>query len=84
MMKDGLWIATFTKESILRLVPKSKKSAVRDAWEDTDGVWIMLNEGWSADNMDSDCRTIHEGGEDCTYQETVKQLKYQIAGIRKV
>ena len=73
-----------TKEQIMKLIPKSKQAAVRDAWEDSDGVWIMLNEGWNADNMDSDCRTIHEGGEDFTYNETIANLRYQIKGIRKI
>lgn len=73
-----------TKTQIMALVPKTKKASVYDAWEDSDGVWIMLKEGWNADNMDSVCRTIHEGGEDCTMAETIRQLKYQIAGIRKL
>lgn len=72
-----------TKEQIMKLIPKSKQAAVRDAWEDSDGVWIMLNEGWNADNMDAECRTIHEGGEDFTYKETIANLRYQIKGIRK-
>lgn len=73
-----------TREQIMNLVPKSKKAAIRDAWEDSDGVWIMLNEGWNADGMDSNCRTIHEGGEDYTTAETIKQLRYQIGMIRKL
>lgn len=73
-----------TKEQIMKLIPKGKQEAVYDAWEDSDGVWIMLKEGWNADNMDTQCRTIHEGGEDYTYKETVANLRYQIKGIRKV
>ena len=73
-----------TKEQIMNLVPKSKKPAIKDAWEDSDGVWIMLNEGWNADNMDSVCRTIHEGGDGEPLSRTIKELRYQIAGIRKV
>ena len=73
-----------TKEQIMNLVPKSKREAIADAWEDSDGVWIMLKEGWNADNMDSNCRTIHEGGEDEPFSMTIKELRYQISGIRKV
>lgn len=75
-----------TKAQIMKLIPKAKKDAVYDAWEDSDGVWIMLKEGWNADYMDSECRTIHEGGEDSgqSLSETIKELKFQISGIRKV
>ena len=65
-----------TKQQIMNYIPRSKQAAVYDAWEDSDGIWIMLNEGWNADRMDSQCRTIHE--------DTVKDLRYQIAGIRRV
>lgn len=65
-----------TKDQILRYVPASKQDAIYDAWQDSDGIWIMLNEGWNADRMDFPCRTIHE--------DTVKDLRYQIAGIHRV
>lgn len=61
---------------IMKYVPKTKREAIYDAWEDSDGMWIMLKEGWNADRMDYNCRTIHE--------DTIKELRYQIAGIRKV
>lgn len=76
-----------TKASIMRMIPKEKKVSVYDAWEDSDGIWIMLKEGWNADNMDGVCRTIHEGGDDeadTPKSEILKQLKYQISGIRKL
>ena len=65
-----------TKEQIMRYVPKSKKEAVRDAYRDCDGFWICLNDGWEASRTDSGCRTIHE--------DDIKNLRYQIAGIRRV
>ena len=65
-----------TKEQIMRYIPKGKREAVYDEWEDSDGIWIMLMEGWNADRGDYRCRTIHE--------DTVKDLRYQIAGIRKL
>ena len=73
-----------TKEQILRYFPKAKKSAVREVWEDSDGIWIILHEGWNADYMDSDCRTIHCGGEDESFVDTVRELRYQIEGIRRL
>ena len=73
-----------TKASIMRMIPKEKKASVYDAWEDSDGIWIMLNEGWNADNMDDVCRTIHCGGEDEPLKATLADLKYQISGIHKV
>ena len=62
--------------SIMKYIPKSKKNAVRDCYKDEDGYWICLNEGWEASNMDAGCRTIHES--------YIRELRYQIAGIRKV
>ena len=72
------------KEQIMRMIPKSKKASVYDVWEDSDGIWIMLNEGWNADGMDYRCRTIHCGGEDERLEDTIKDLKYQIGMIRKL
>ena len=63
-------------ESIMRYIPKDKQDAVRDAYKDDDGYWICLKEGWEASRMDSDCRVIHE--------DYIKDLRYQIAGIKKV
>ena len=65
------------KESwIMRHVPKNKCCSVSEAWEDSDGIWIILMEGWNADGMDYPCRTIH-----CW---SVEELDYQIAQIRKL
>ena len=64
-----------TKEQILKYVPKRKLEAIEDAWEDSDGMWIILKDGWNADRMDWHCHTIHE--------DNVRDLRWQIAGIRK-
>lgn len=61
---------------LMRYVPKSKKESVKTAWKDSDGYWIILHDGWNADREDGPCRTIHE--------DTIKELRYQIAGIRKL
>lgn len=73
-----------TNTQIMKLIPKSKKTGIRELYQDEDGIWIILNGGWNADNMDSDCRTIHCGGEDEPMDRTIKDLKYQISGIRKL
>ena len=62
---------------IMRYIPKSKIDAIQDAYtEDENGYWIILDKHWNADHMDQDCRTIHE--------YTIKDLRYQISGIRKL
>lgn len=63
-------------KAIIDYIPKTKREAVRDAYKDEDGYWICLNEGWEATRTDSGCRTIHE--------DTIADLKYQIAGIQRV
>lgn len=60
---------------IMRYVPMYKREAIKTAWTDDDGYWIVLKEGWNADRMDFNCRTIHE--------DTIKELKYQISGINR-
>lgn len=65
-----------TREQIMSYIPESKHGAIYDAWQDSDGIWIMLNEGWNADRTDYPCRTIHE---DC-----IRDLRYQIAGINRL
>lgn len=63
---------------ILKYVPASKLSAISDAFEDEDGMWIYLKDGWYASRMDgyNVCHVIHE--------DTIQQLRYQIAGIKHV
>lgn len=63
-------------DAIIKYVPKSKRAAIYDAWRDSDGYWIMLNEGWNADRTDTCCRTIHEN--------YISDLRYQIAGITRM
>lgn len=72
-----------TDSQISRMIPKSKKNAIREIYQDQDGIWIILNDGWNADGMDFCCRTIHCGGEDESIQSTVADLKYQISMIRR-
>lgn len=63
-------------QRIMKYIPKSKAESVADAFIDEDGMWIYLKDGWNADRMDVDCHVIHE--------DTIKQLRYQIAGIRRI
>lgn len=58
---------------IMRYVPHSKHKTVKACWHDSEGYWITLNEGYCAERTDERCRTIHE--------DTIAQLRYQIAGI---
>ena len=61
---------------ILKYVPKNKLSAIRTCYKDSDGYWIVLEIGYEASRTDINCRVIH--------QWTINELRYQIAGIRKV
>ena len=64
------------ESKIWKYIPESKVDAIDEITKDDDGIWIFLCEGWEASRMDKGCRTIVE--------DNVKQLRYQIAGIRKV
>lgn len=61
--------------NILKYIPKSKLNAIKNCWKDEDGYWITLNDGWNADRVDRNAKTIHE--------DTIKDLRYQISGIIK-
>lgn len=54
-------------ENIMNYVPKSKRHAILDAYKDQDGYWICIK-------SDSG-HVIHE--------DTIQELRYQIAGIKK-
>ena len=73
-----------TVSRIRQMIPKKKQNAIREIYEDEDGFWIILNEGWNADGSDFRCRTIHCGGDGETEESTISDLKYQIACIRKL
>lgn len=60
-------------ENILKYVPKSKRVAVKDAYHDDDGYWIVLNKGYTASRTDAHCHVIKE--------DTISELRYQIGGI---
>lgn len=63
-------------KKIMKYVPKSKVDGIEDAWEDIDGMWIVVKPNWNADRMDTCCHTIHE--------DNVRELRWQITGIRKL
>lgn len=64
-----------THGEIMKMIPDSKKPGIHDAWEDSDGIWIMLKDGWIATRSCAE-RTIAE--------DYIKDLKWQIAGIKEL
>lgn len=65
---------------IMRYIPKSKQSAVKEAWIEDSlcsecrcSYWIHLNEGWHFSRLDEGARLVS--------QDTIADLRYQIAGI---
>ena len=80
--KDGY---SMTERRIWSMIPKSKKSAIRDLYIDSDGIWIALEKGWNADGMDYPARVIHCGDEESVdAPDVIADLKYQISEIRKL
>ena len=45
--------------NILNYIPKRAWPAVSDAWQDSDGYWVMLREGWHVKDYFAE-HTIHE------------------------
>lgn len=72
----GILDSDYKDEKIMRYIPKYKRDAVQSCWKDSDGYWIVLKDGFNADNMDWNCHTIHE--------DTIAELRYQISGISSV
>ncbi|WP_133966190.1 hypothetical protein [Eubacterium limosum] len=64
-------------KNILKYVPKSKRHVIFDAYKDQDGYWICIkhDSGFEASRMEPGCHVIHE--------DTIQELRYQIAGIKK-
>lgn len=74
-----------TEKQVWNMIPKSKHPAIKEAFIDSDGIWIALNPGWNADGMDYPARLIHCGeSESDDAPEVIKDLKYQISEIRKL
>lgn len=45
--------------NILNYIPKRALAAVSDAWQDSDGYWVMIREGWHVKDYFAE-HTIHE------------------------
>lgn len=45
--------------NILNYIPKRALPAIRDAWHDDDGYWVMIREGWHIEGYFAE-HTIHE------------------------
>lgn len=60
--------------NILNYIPKRALPAVRDAFHDEDGYWVMLREGWHVEGYFAE-RTIHE--------DTLAEVKAVARNIRK-
>ena len=82
-MKDYYTLVLYR---VCKMIPKRLYDAILDVYVDSDGIWIILQNGWTAGNMDSNCRTIHVGGEDAGYEtkEVKEEIRYQLKGIRRV
>lgn len=61
---------------ISKYIPKKlyKAGAIQDAFVDSDGYWIWLNDGWYSYDAADDCGMVHE--------YTIKDLKCAIKQIR--
>jgi hypothetical protein len=59
-------------------VPKKYHAAIKELYQDDDGYWCILNDGYNADGIDSksECRVAN--GED------VKEILRQIRLFRKI
>ena len=74
-----------TIQRVMKMVPKSKQSAIREVYIDSDGIWIALEKGWNADGMDYPARLIHCGEDEFDgTPDVIADLKYQISNIRKL
>lgn len=74
-----------TVNRVRSMFPKSKRSAIREIYIDSDGIWIALEKGWNADGMDYPARLIHCGDEESVdAPDVIEELKYQISEIRKL
>lgn len=44
----------------MKYIPKKHKDKVKALWKDSDGIWLILKNGWGTTTMGEDCHTIHE------------------------
>lgn len=62
-------------QNLWKYIPQSKADAVADAFSDSDGYWLYLEEGCVAYDGAEDCGIIHE--------YTVEDLRRAIKTIRR-
>lgn len=71
-----------TPDVIASCCPLEKRSAIYDCWEDSDGVWVMLEEDWfTADGA----HTISLDGadQDCPLWMRIQMLNREFAAMTK-
>lgn len=61
-------------EKIMRYIPKRLKCAIREAYHDSDGYWIMLNENYLDVNWGT--HVIHE--------DTINELRRELQNVEKI
>ncbi len=55
-------------------IPKKYKEAVKELYQDEDGIWCTLNDGWG-------CGVFHNDG--VMHCETIKELRNEMTYIKK-
>lgn len=58
-----------------KYVPKKYRPVISGLWRDSDGIWMMLKDGW--ENGDGG-QTFHEG----TFKEVLIRLRHDMRKVR--
>ena len=71
-----------TPDTIASCCPLEKRSAIYDCWEDSDGVWVMLENDWfTADGAHT--ISIDGADQDCPLWMRIQMLNREFAAMTK-
>jgi len=73
-----------TPHEIMMACPASKRSCILDCWEDTDGVWVMLNQEWECAEDHAHTISLNGAAQDEPKAARIKELRKEFAGVNRV
>lgn len=69
---------------IMKQCPPEKRACIRDCWEDDDGVWVMIRDGWECSEDHAHTISLDGAAQEVSKAARLRALRMEFAGVHKV